>query len=168
MELKDVITKIIKPAYKLLPAAMNSEKATIMLLAIGLQESQLTYRWQIVDVKNPTKMGPARGLWQFESGGGVHGVLTHRSTAQYAQNICRAMNIKGYAADVYGDLHRNDILACCFARLLLWTDPKALPSTESDAWDCYIRLWRPGKPHKSTWAANYKKACEAVRNYEGN
>ena len=52
------IPDILDPAAKLLPG-MDSAKARVMLLAIGLQESRFEHRRQIG--------GPARGFWQFES-----------------------------------------------------------------------------------------------------
>lgn len=57
------IPDILDPALKLLPS-MDSVRARMMLLAIGLQESRFEHRRQLGN-------GPARGFWQFESGGGV-------------------------------------------------------------------------------------------------
>ena len=39
-----IIEYAINPAMALLPPKMTSDKATVMLLAIGLQESRLTHR----------------------------------------------------------------------------------------------------------------------------
>src|SRR5690606_35531315 len=69
MDLDVVVEQAIWPAYALLPSRMDSDRATVMLLAIGLQESRFEHRRQI--------KGPARGFWQFERGGGVRGVMTH-------------------------------------------------------------------------------------------
>ena len=70
MTLTEVLRLAIEPALLLLPARMESAEATVMLLAIGLQESRLEHRRQI--------KGPARSFWQAEKGGGmVHGVLRH-------------------------------------------------------------------------------------------
>ena len=148
--------KIIAPAMKLLPANMNSDKSNVMLLAIGLQESRLTHRKQIG--------GPAKGLWQFEKGGGVKGVLTHSASAGLAKTI---LETRGYEPNIntaYDALEHDDILACVFARLLLWTDPYPLPELGQDrrAWNLYLRVWRPGKPHEATWANLYKSALEAI------
>ena len=147
---------IIVPAMKLLPEKMNSDKSNIMLLSIGLQESRLIHRKQIG--------GPAKGLWQFEKGGGVRGVLTHASSAGLAKTI---LETRGYEPNIntaYDALEHDDILACVFARLLLWTDPRPLPELGEDrrAWDLYLRVWRPGKPHEATWANLYKSALEAI------
>jgi len=144
----------ILPALALLPARMNSPDAIALLLAIGLQESRLTHRRQIG--------GPARGLWQFERGGGVRGVLEHPSSKKLAAAVCEARGVEPIASRVYEALEDDDVLAAAFARLLLWTDPKPLPAigdTQS-GWDLYIRTWRPGKPHRHTWDALYATAIE--------
>lgn len=144
----------ILPALALLPARMNSPNAIALLLAIGLQESRLTHRRQIG--------GPARGLWQFERGGGVRGVLEHPSSKKLAAAVCEARGVEPIASRVYEALEDDDVLAAAFARLLLWTDPKPLPAigdTQS-GWDLYIRTWRPGKPHRHTWDALYATAIE--------
>lgn len=154
--LADVTRTAIKPALALLPPRMDSNRARCMLLAIGLQESRLTYRRQIG--------GPARGLWQFERDGGVVGVLSHPASAGHAANICEARGIRAHASAVYPALEHDDVLAAAFARLLLWTDPKALPQIgdEEGAWQTYIWNWRPGRPHRHTWGNLYAQAVAAV------
>lgn len=146
----------IDHALTLLPARMDSPAARVMLFAIGLQESRFIHRRQIG--------GPARGFWQFEQGGGVRGVLAHPSTSGQAQALCRARGIEPVAADVYAALELDDVLAAGMARLLLWSDPAALPAIgdSAAAWDLYLRTWRPGKPHPGTWAELYEQAVEAV------
>lgn len=60
----------------------------------------------------------------------------------------------------------DDTLACIFARLLLWTDARALPAADAasqqTAWNYYNRNWRPGKPHPAAWPANWKAALVAI------
>lgn len=157
MILDKVYREAILPAYEILPARMASPEATVMLLAIGLQESRLTHRRQIG--------GPARGLWQFEKNGGVRGVLQHPSTYVHSRVVCDVFGIAEerntlLAARVYDALETNDVLAAAFARLLLWTDPRPLPALgDGDgAWAYYIRNWRPGKPHPRTWSSLYNGA----------
>ncbi|NMK48065.1 hypothetical protein [Achromobacter sp. Bel] len=153
----DVITRtVINPALALLSAGMDSPEARVMLLAIGLQESRFLHRRQIG--------GPARGLWQFEQGGGVRGVLAHPASRDAAQRICAACRVAPAAASVYPVLETDDVLACAFARLLLWTDAKRLPSVDdsSGAWSLYLRTWRPGKPHPQTWPALHAQATAAA------
>lgn len=147
----DPIPDAIEPAAKLLPH-MDSPKARMMLLAIGLQESRFEHRRQIG--------GPARGFWQFEKNGGVRGVLGYKTTAVDAVKVCHACNVESRTREVYDQIEHDDILACCFARLLLWTDPMPLPmiGDVEGSWAYYERNWRPGKPHRHTWDALYQQA----------
>lgn len=146
----DIIGTIIDPASKLLPS-MDSPKARMMQLAIGFQESRFEHRRQIG--------GPARGFWQFEQGGGVKGVLTHKASAYDAVKVCYARGVGSSTKDVYERLEHDDILACCFARLLLFTDPRSLPmiGDVDSAWAYYLHNWRPGKPHRQTWDEMYER-----------
>lgn len=141
----------------LLPAAMDSTKAKAEVFAIGLQESRFVHRRQMEN-------GPARGFWQFERGGGTHGVLTHPGTAQIAKAICRQRSVAPNAMDVWTAFETDDILACCFARLLLYTAPWPLPGPDdaAEAWRQYEWCWRPGKPHPEKFPGNYAKAWELV------
>jgi len=156
MNLSEIRERAIAPALALLPARMNSAAAEVQMLAIGLQESRFEHRRQIG--------GPARGFWQFEQGGGVRGVLRHHSSREHAQAVCRARSVIATESAVYAALEHDDVLAAAFARLLLWTDPKPLPAIgdEQGAWDLYLRVWRPGKPHRHTWNALYAQAMEEV------
>lgn len=158
------ILATIQAAYAHLPANMASRQATVMLLAIGLQESRFVHRWQIVNPKDRSVMGPARGFWQFERMGGVHGVLNHPRSKAHAIAACKAFNVD--PSRVWYEMHKpeNDVLCAIFARLLLWTDTRNLPllGDAQGAWNTYIRNWRPGKPHRSTWDGLYAQALEAV------
>lgn len=153
MKLAEVDVSILTPALALLPPRMDSPAARVMLLAIGQQESRFVYRKQVG--------GPARGFWQFEEGGGVKGVLTHPATASLAAKLCDERKVILNRASVYAKLALDDLLAAGFARLLLFSDPRALPSvTDAQAaWECYIRNWRPGKPHRDTWDRFHAAAC---------
>jgi hypothetical protein len=154
---REVNEKILSPAFALLPSVMDSPEARVMLLAIGGQESNLEYRRQV--------FGPARGLWQFERGGGVRGVLEHLATREHAKRVCCARNARWNPMAVWVVLDHDDILAAAFARLLLWTDPKPLPriGDVDSAWRLYLRTWRPGKPHPGRWPAHYNAAIEAAQ-----
>ena len=154
--LADIRAKAIAPALAMLPARMSGSRVETLLLAIGLQESRLTHRRQIG--------GPARGLWQFERGGGVRGVLLHQSSRNHALRVCAERGVEPTEREVYAMLEHDDVLAAAFARLLLWTDPKPLPGIgEQDAaWNLYLRTWRPGKPHHSTWSGLHALARAEV------
>lgn len=147
---------VLTPALELLPSRMDSIPARVMLLAIGLQESRLIHRRQI--------RGPARGLWQFERGGGVRGVLNHAASRDLAREVCEERRVRPTMDAVYVALEGDDILAACFARLLLWTDPTPLPPVPHApaAWSLYLRTWRPGKPHRHTWEELYRQAAAAT------
>lgn len=159
--LREITDNAIAPALKMLPAHMDSPQARVMLLAIGLQESALTHRAQILA---GGKKGPARGLWQMERGGGVLGVLTHRASRKPAHQLCAAFEVHPDSREVWEALEHHDILAAALARLLLWTDPLALPAVDDDkgAWAYYLRTWRPGKPHPDRWPPNHRAAVRAV------
>lgn len=154
---------VLTPALALLPKRMDSAPARVMLLAIGLQESGLNARIQR-PLRPGMPNGPARGLWQFERGGGVAGVLSHPASSQLAIEICAAQDVRPNRESVWNALETDDVLAACFARLLLWTDAAPLPpvGNQAAAWDCYIRNWRPGRPHLERWAPNYQLAKEAL------
>jgi len=149
---------ILPAAYDLLPPRMDSPEASALLLAIALQESQCRYRRQMP--------GPARGFWQFEAAGGTKGVLTHRLTKTLAKASLGALcysSTLDYKA-VHALLEHNDVVACVFARLLIFTLPNELPAREDveGAWSQYLAAWRPGKPHQATWPENHRRAWAAV------
>lgn len=155
----DEITRLaISPALQILPAAMDSPEARVMLLAIGMQESRLEHRRQLGN-------GPARGLWQFELGtkasrGGVWGVFLHDASRYWLDKLCAARGVAFNPEHIYPALERDDVLAAGLARLLLFTDPARLPAVNDEhaAWALYLRTWRPGKPHESTWAKFHREA----------
>ncbi|CUR82575.1 hypothetical protein [Achromobacter xylosoxidans] len=161
MDLKKIINTGISPALALLPVAMDTQAARVMLLAIGLQESRFTHRQQIG--------GPARGFWQFEKGtrasrGGVWGVFLHAASKGHLAALCKARSVACDPDAIYAALEYDDVLAGGVARLLLWTDPKALPAIgDADAgWALYLRTWRPGKPKPDSWPDLYRQAAVEV------
>lgn len=151
-----VLTDAIEPALALLPSAMDSLAARVMLIAIGLQESGLTTLQQIG--------GPAHGLWQAEKGGMVRGVLKNPRTMLSAARLCQARHVPATEADVYEALLTDDVLAAGIARLGLWADLAPLPAIGDvhGAWNCYLRNWRPGKPRPADWGDNYAAAVAAI------
>lgn len=161
----------VAEALLLLPAKMTSPQAELMLLAIGLQESQLKYRRQHGN-------GPARSLWQGEQGGGmVAGLLGfHKQDVQdLARGLCAVRGVPAQPRAVWEAIEYDDVLAAGLARLLLYTDPARLPGLgdEEGAWQLYLRTWRPGAFTRGTatkraelrqkWAMNYSQALEVVR-----
>lgn len=146
----------IEPALAVLPEHMGGNDAKRFLLAICLQESLLKYRRQI--------KGPARGFPMFETGG-VQGVLTHRLSKPYAQEVLRTLeyeDLVGNVPELQGCFEHNDVLALVFARLLIYTLPSKLPSTAAEGWAQYTSAWRPGKPHPETWGGAWELASLTV------
>jgi hypothetical protein len=66
-------------------------------------------------------------------------------------------------------LEHNDILACAFARMLLWTSALALADVDeaAEAWTFYLSCWRPGKPHPGPWAGHYRDSWQRVSHPSG-
>lgn len=154
MELHDVLQRAIIPAMRILPQGMDSPRARVMLLAIGLQESRFQYRRQI--------NGPARGFWQFEEGtrqtlGGVYGVYLHVASRFWLDRLCASRGVQFLPDVIYRSLDQDDVLAAGVARLMLFTDPYRLPETDNadGAWALYRRVWRPGQPRPETWPDNH-------------
>lgn len=154
----------IHGAYALLPERMKSPAATVLLLAIQLQEDPQRLQKQVG--------GPARGLWQFEQGGGVVGVLQHPASRKWALAVCAKLGVGATAPEVMAALERgDDRLDAAFARLLLWTDSAPLPAVGDVAggWDCYLRVWRPGAAKRDydnlrkKWSVNYAAALDIFR-----
>jgi hypothetical protein len=167
--LDSILHSAVNPALLELPRAMESDAARVMLLAIGLQESRFQYRFQKI-AGRPYEKGPARGFWQFERGGGVRGVMNHQFTRVQAEFACKRHGIPFDDVVIHDKIETDDVLAATFARLLLWADHRPLPlvnATHDAAWDCYIRNWRPGKPHRDTWDAFHDQARSQVMTWRG-
>lgn len=146
-------------ACALLPSGMNSARAQAMLIAIAMQESRFEHRRQVG--------GPARGFWQFEFAG-VRGVQRHSTTREHISSVLRVLCYELEPQMSYVAIEHNDILACVYARLLLWTLPAPLPAQDEPdiAWGQYLDAWRPGRPRRETWSANYARAWKAVNEGE--
>jgi len=146
---------VIAPALLWLGPRYASPQAETMLIAIAWQESQLKHRVQMDG-------GPARGFWQFERNGGVKGVLSHHATRELAINACFDLVVEPTKEAAHAAIAQNDLLACIFARLLLFSDPYALPTKEAEGWNYYERTWRPGKPHPEKWGEAWDLATREV------
>lgn len=157
---------LLPACLALFPEKYDSPAARAMLIAIALQESDFIHRQQLVGNHRhwwQSINGPARSYWQFEKMG-IRGVLEHHTTGVLAR---RVLSTLGYPDDV-NTIHKavthNDILAVCFARLLLWQLPQALPRREQPAlgYRQYIQAWRPGKPRPERWQARFETAWSIV------
>lgn len=151
---------VIEPGVRFLESATgrtreyNTLTAKRMLMAIAIQETNLDTRKQ--------RKGPARSWWQFEGGprAGIAEVLTAKGTRAHAAKVCKELAITASTQAVHEAIEHCDLLACSFARLLLWIDPRPLPyNIDIDAsWDYYLRNWRPGKPDRSRWEEAIREA----------
>lgn len=158
---------VLPSALSLLPATMSSREARAQLLAICLQETECDARRQ-GGRGTRAGIGPATGLWQFERAGGVKEILSHATTGPIVKPICRLLLYSPTPAIVHAALEHNDTLAAVFARLLLWVDPRTLPTPieHSKGWSIYLNNWRPGKPHPEKWKANFSQAWAVVKGDE--
>ncbi len=147
-------------AFALLPPTLDSTEARAMLIAIGLQESRFAHRRQI--------NGRARSFWQFELAGGVAGVLTHPVAKPLIESVLSTLCYVPAASACYEAIEHNDVLAACFARLLLYVTPGKLPprSNPERGWAIYVNGWRPGKPHEATWNNCFAQAWACVEPVE--
>jgi len=161
MTLDEVTRTAIDPALAWLPAKMNTIEARAELLTIGLQESKFEHRWQVLN--DPTKKGPARSFWQGEQGGGmVTGTMTHPASKELARAACAFRGVAFTPWAVWTAIENDDVLAAILARLLLWTEPGALPRvTDTEAaWLLYLRAWRPGAHARGTPAKRAQLRAE--------
>lgn len=171
LTLAEITRRGLDPAFKLLPAKMDTLDARAIELTIALQESQLRDRRQLIKVRRAGQMvtvaeGPAKSFWQAEVGGGlVSGVLRHPATKEYAQAVYQARHVKPNPTAIWNAIENDDVLAAALARLLIFTDPQPLPrlGDSRGAWALYAeRLWKPGKPKPETWPGYYREALEFV------
>lgn len=139
----------------------DTPDARRIILAIALQESGLRRRRQVV--AGGTETGPAASYWQFEAGGGCHGVLTHYLVAPTMRQLCAEFNVAASPGGLWEAMRYNDIVAAIAARLLVYTLPHKLPSTADEGWKQYLEAWRPGKPHHDTWASAWATATATVK-----
>lgn len=168
-----VLANVVTPTFAKLESLGGpraTKEAKRQTLAMGGQESRLVYRDQITN--GPNVIGPATGLWQFEKMGGTLGVIRHNATKHIAATLCREAGLpftqtkdgpEPSADAAWRRFVEDDMLACAFARLLLYTDPRPVPSTQTEGWACYLRTWRPGKPHPATWPAQWEEAEAALK-----
>lgn len=144
---------LIRDSCLLIAEQFDTPAAHQMLAAIAFQESDFIHRRQI--------KGPAKGFWQFELAG-ILGVRNHDSTYAWANYMCDIFRIENKAYSMHQALEYNDQFAATMARLLLWTDPRPLPTTQQEGWEYYLRNWRPGKPRPEKWPESWQKAIELL------
>lgn len=158
----ELLEQVIEPALAMLPVRFDMpddrQSIRVQLIAEAMQETSLATRQQ--------NGGPAHGLWQGENGeeSAFALVLRHPLVGSIAQAFCQRRGITPTHDAVYQAVLMDDLLACAFARLDLYCDPHPLPAIGDmqAAWDCYMRVERPGRPRQKDWASNYAAAVAAV------
>lgn len=169
------LKEVVVPALSLVtPTKLDTPSARVQLVTTAMQESSLRHRWQVIDPIKPETKGPARGLLQFERGGGVRGVMRSPVTKSNAMLICEQRHVPFDETAVWVRMETDDILCAAFGRQLLFADPHSLPpmGDEEGAWECYLRCWRPGAYERGAdserqklrvkWASNYAAAMGAM------
>lgn len=160
----------IESGLQMLPAKMRTDAARVLLFATSRQENPERSPRQIIKVNGKlSAAGPAAGDYQFEKGGGVTGVLSHRASAALARQVCAERGVITSIDNVFAAIQYDSVLAAALARLLYYTDPKALPALgdEQGAWELYLRTWRPGayarQPDelRAKWSKSYAEAVKA-------
>lgn len=157
--------KAFDRACDILGDNFRKPEAAVQVLAIGGQESKYLSRQQIISKGGKlVPEGPAVSWWQFEKNGGVRGVIQHPANEAMERRLCAVCGVAYEPGAVWEAMKTDDVLGAGFARMLLASDPHKLPKIgdEKGAWDTYLRIWRPGKPHPATWAKAYRDAREAV------
>jgi|ERR1700722_13219251 len=141
----------------LVPSVPVEATARVLLLAIAGQESG----WQDVQQGGG---GPGMGPWQFETETCLE-ILNNAATKDAALAVCKALEVVPSEVGVYRQLLAQPNLACAFARLDLWANPRPLPAVgdHHDAWVYYLATWRPGRPGPDRWPGNYQAAMTALQ-----
>ena len=174
-DLQGVIDKDILPALALLPSKMSNKLNAVILqlLTTTLQEDPTASQAQQL---SGGRKGPARGVLQFEKGGGVKGVFTHSATKEPLRTALHAL---GYPFDidtVYLALEtKADVLDFVLGRLLYWADSKPLPAVGDmqGSFEYYVNNWRPGaytnggpsdkELLRKKWSKNYAEAMKYIK-----
>lgn len=157
MNCAEFYTTILKPASAFMAgidARLSTPAADRFLLTAAGQESG----WRNIAQEGN---GPAMGPWQEEPIA-PRLVLHNINTQNYMHILSRKRFVRIDPESIYNALLSDTVLSYGVARLLLWADPHPVPVTESDAWECYLRVWRPGKPWPESWASCWAAACAAI------
>ena len=154
------IDNALTPALAMLPRQMDTPQARALCIAICLQESRLEHRYQVLNSGNK---GAARGYPQFERIG-IEGVLEHPASSRHIVDVLKRLDYDLTVEASYQAIEHHDILAVCYARLNLWSHPRALPTRDNveGAWLYYLRCWKPGKPRHDDWEDNFETAWTLV------
>lgn len=152
MMVDHILTYTIPAAYSLLPEAMRSDKATAMLVGIGLHESD-GFR-----ARRQYRGGPAHGFLQFERQT-VKALMLHPASQAAVDGLINALSyrlpkatVARQALEVFNAMSDNDTLTFGMGRSLLWTVPMPLVGAEEpgEAFRQYLAGWQPGAYKRGT------------------
>jgi hypothetical protein len=118
-------------------------RALRFMTTIAGQESAWKHRHQVG--------GPAHGNFQFEKHGGCKEIMLNKRTRPRIQKVFEHVGEEFELNNAFALIETHDLIMVAFARLLVWQDPAPLPIMSVQAWNYYIRNWRPGKPHPKSW-----------------
>lgn len=161
-----LLETIIDPALRLVETKYRTDEARALLIAIALQESEISERRQTLNAGRwwlyPTS--PGTGFWMFEAGGAVHGVLKHPVCSAFIGPVLKTLEYPSNRDIIHDALVHNDVLACLMARALLLSLPAPLPARgdHEEGWRQYIEAWQPGKPKPDKWPRNYAAAWRCM------
>jgi hypothetical protein len=148
----DVQSIVIDPVLEALGPPYESDEARVLLMAIGLTESNFRARLQV-------PVAHARGFWQFEKNGGCAEFELAKELALF-RKVATSWGFATTRAATWTAIGAGaDHLACLMARGLLWLDPSRLPPVGDvdAAYAYYLRRWRPGKPSPVRFRSAYAK-----------
>lgn len=151
------VSVTVPAALSVLPARFDTPQARLMMLACAGQESGYASRIQ-------TPGGQARSFWQIEKTGMLRGVM-HSAWWPILASVCEQHSIPTDEDTIFEAIAWHDPLAYAVARLGLWMDPNPLPAIGDvlNAYNTYLRVWRPGKPSWMRWQTVYPAALAVVK-----
>ena len=155
-----LLHRVIRPTLN--GTAYGGRAAERLLLAIAIQESRCVHVYQ--------RSGPARGFWQFEEVA-IEDVYENPVSFECLERLMYrewARSRYSTAANardlVFDALPFDAMLACAVARAYLWPDPAPLPEPklemEEEAWQYYLRRWKPGRPDRDRWSGSWTGALD--------
>lgn len=160
------LTAEVRPALARMEPKFQGSAAECMLTAIPTQESDFRSLYQI-GKDGRAIHNLARGFYQFEMTG-VRAVIRHPSCRWLAPFLVKNGFLTPTPEVIHFALPGSSSLQVWLARANLWWYPHSLVEPvldfehEEAAWQQYLEIWRPGKPHRELWGRAWKLAVEAV------
>lgn len=162
----------IESGLNLLPENLRTIDARVLLYATSTQENPTRSPRQIIRKDGKLQpVGPAGGDYQFEKTGGIRGLVNFKSPRLQGMlaDVCKARGVAVNVDALFDAIQTDPILAAALARLLYFTDSAPLPKAgdEQNAWNTYLRTWRPGAYEwdpvglRAKWSESYRAGMAA-------